>query len=352
MTASRSYRVGWLPADNEQYNYPFIGAPLLWGAGGAEVSIELLRDAEIATAPADCLVVSYDKLQLLERLNDAQLRRTIVWANNDQACLPCEVVPWLSKIGICFRGVDFVDPDKHRLIYPGNMAHLPASNETPQRRSISDSDLSKIRMLCGPGLAPRVLDSSRIAASSVSQRARGDVVVFAGTLHYGACVGVTAHRRAAIDAVMWFLADTGLPGAVYVTTGAHRALQFADYMQLLLNASVAVSPMGNGEYCYRDFEAGAAGCAVFKPWRHAAYTFPEPRIWAGQTELQMMPEWTDIAWPVERLLPAVCADAVSAGTRHYAAYADDLDYAKCLDVVQARFVSAIEELVLSNPLVG
>jgi len=44
-----------------------------------------------------------------------------------------------------------------------------------------------------------------------------------------------------------------------------RRLPFPDYWQKLLSVSVAVSPWGLGEACWRDWDTLLAGCAVVKP---------------------------------------------------------------------------------------
>jgi len=87
---------------------------------------------------------------------------------------------------------------------------------------------------------------------------------FAGTTKYSApgvsVPWITDHRTRCADNV----ARLGRSG-LSVASFRDRKLPLPEYLDMLLETKIALSPFGWGEFCYRDYEALLCGCIVVKP---------------------------------------------------------------------------------------
>ncbi|EFN56605.1 hypothetical protein CHLNCDRAFT_144359 [Chlorella variabilis] len=91
-------------------------------------------------------------------------------------------------------------------------------------------------------------------------------VTFIGKLEYEAKTavsGVTAHRMAAVKALSAFRDKSGHQYKVYVPQG--ERLEYHDYIGLLKQSKIVISPWGWGEWSHKDFEILMSGCVVVKP---------------------------------------------------------------------------------------
>ncbi|KAL4444179.1 hypothetical protein ABPG75_011916 [Micractinium tetrahymenae] len=91
-------------------------------------------------------------------------------------------------------------------------------------------------------------------------------VTFIGKLEYEAKAevsGVTIHRQAAVKALSAFRDKWGHKYKVYVPQG--ERLDYHEYIQLLKQSKLVLSPWGWGEWSHKDFEILMSGCVVIKP---------------------------------------------------------------------------------------
>ncbi|PSC76930.1 hypothetical protein C2E20_0555 [Micractinium conductrix] len=91
-------------------------------------------------------------------------------------------------------------------------------------------------------------------------------VTFIGKLEYEAKAevsGVTTHRQAAVKALSAFRDKWGHQYKVYVPQG--ERLEYHEYIALLKQSKLVLSPWGWGEWSHKDFEILMAGCLIIKP---------------------------------------------------------------------------------------
>lgn len=80
--------------------------------------------------------------------------------------------------------------------------------------------------------------------------------MFVGTCKYGS-EALSRHRFQCVEQLN--------SGGRNVIASDTRELKRPDYIEAMFESSIAVSPWGLGEKCYRDFEGVYAGCVVIKP---------------------------------------------------------------------------------------
>ena len=114
---------------------------------------------------------------------------------------------------------------------------------------------------------------------------------FAGCCEYSGSE-IETHRRAALRiAQEW-------PGPA--TSGNGRPFHGQDYLNVLRDTKVVLSPWGLGEACYRDYEALAAGCVLVKPYTGHVYCVPDIYV-AGATYVPCSVDLSD----VEEIIAAI-----------------------------------------------
>lgn len=90
-------------------------------------------------------------------------------------------------------------------------------------------------------------------------------------LHYAAYADYTPseelcrHREAAFVAVNGLMRTVHLSAVLARSFEDTRALDTTVYWQTMCQSKVVISPWGWGEYCYRDYEALAAGATLVRP---------------------------------------------------------------------------------------
>lgn len=138
--------------------------------------------------------------------------------------------------------------------------------EKPQIPELTQEDLAKIK----PGfnffhyrhIEPFV-EFAKFAKLKPVQDRNTDLF-FAGTIEYDTSSGagrwITRHRQKCLENIT-MLGKQGLK----VVTAGHRAYTQKEYMAIMADTKVILSPFGWGEFCYRDYEALLLGCRVYKP---------------------------------------------------------------------------------------
>jgi len=78
-------------------------------------------------------------------------------------------------------------------------------------------------------------------------------------------------------------------------------LPYQEYIQSLYQSKMALSPFGQGEVCYRDFEIFEFGVAMIKPTMNMVNTSPNPYI-PNETYIPVDLEWKDLNETVLKML--------------------------------------------------
>jgi len=78
-------------------------------------------------------------------------------------------------------------------------------------------------------------------------------------------------------------------------------LPYQEYIQSLYQSKMALSPFGQGEVCYRDFEIFEFGVAMIKPTMDIVNTEPNPYI-ANETYIPVDVDWKNLNEVVQKML--------------------------------------------------
>tara|TARA_R110000868_G_scaffold345426_1_gene606546 strand:+ start:8666 stop:9712 length:1047 start_codon:yes stop_codon:yes gene_type:complete len=78
-------------------------------------------------------------------------------------------------------------------------------------------------------------------------------------------------------------------------------LPYNEYVEVLKNSKLAISPYGMGEVCYRDFELMEFGTAMIKPNMSDIITTPDYYI-DEKTYFAVKPDWSNLNEKIEYLL--------------------------------------------------
>lgn len=155
------------------------------------------------------------------------------------------------------------------------MEHAIPGNVPPKPVAGWLSYIHLPRMAPAVAIAKKILRKGRIGT-------RRPQAWFAGTTRYGAGVLagilITAHREA--------------------VAGHGASVPLHKYLSAMREASVALSPFGWGEACWRDWEAMLCGCAVVKPacpWVRSA-----TGLYQGDRLVWCWPGWGDIEAAIEK----------------------------------------------------
>ena len=74
-----------------------------------------------------------------------------------------------------------------------------------------------------------------------------------------------------------------------------------EYLQLLYNSKLAISPFGMGEVCFRDFELMQFGTLMLKPNMSNINTYPNPYI-ENKTYIPINSDWSNLEEEIEKIL--------------------------------------------------
>ena len=74
-----------------------------------------------------------------------------------------------------------------------------------------------------------------------------------------------------------------------------------EYLQLLYDSKLAISPFGMGEVCFRDFELMQFGTLMLKPSMSNISTYPNPYI-ENKTYVPINPDWSNLKEEIEKIL--------------------------------------------------
>ena len=78
-------------------------------------------------------------------------------------------------------------------------------------------------------------------------------------------------------------------------------LPFEEYIKVLHNSKLSLSPFGMGEICFRDFECMQWGTVIVKPNMNMVRTKPNIYI-EDETYISVKPDWSDLNEVVEKVL--------------------------------------------------
>jgi hypothetical protein len=99
--------------------------------------------------------------------------------------------------------------------------------------------------------------------------------------------GVRGHRQAAEAQILAMTEKYNLTCFV-----EERKMRFADYVDVLRNTKVFISPFGLGEFSGKDYEAVLAGALVVKPLASALKSYPN--IYTRQMMLETRVDFSDL----------------------------------------------------------
>jgi hypothetical protein len=80
-----------------------------------------------------------------------------------------------------------------------------------------------------------------------------------------------------------------------------KKLPFQDYIEKLANSKVCISPFGQGELCFRDFEAMLTGTILIRPDQSNVVTSPNIFV-EGETYIGCKLDWSDLEEKIENTL--------------------------------------------------
>ena len=80
-----------------------------------------------------------------------------------------------------------------------------------------------------------------------------------------------------------------------------KKLPFQDYIEKLANSKVCISPFGQGELCFRDFEAMLTGTILIRPDQSNVITSPSI-FEEGETYIGCKLDWSDLEEKIENTL--------------------------------------------------
>lgn len=110
-------------------------------------------------------------------------------------------------------------------------------------------------------------------------------------LHFAGCTSykretITFHRRLAVIKAKQLK-------CVKVDVSGGRKYRKGEYMKMLKNTKIVLSPWGFGEACYRDYEAMYMGCILLKP--DSSYVKCWPEIYLNnKTYVPCKPDFSDL----------------------------------------------------------
>ena len=78
-------------------------------------------------------------------------------------------------------------------------------------------------------------------------------------------------------------------------------LPFEEYINILYNSKIALSPFGMGEVCFRDFECAQFGTMIIKPNMSKVRTIPNVYV-DGETYIAVNYDWSDLEEKIEKVL--------------------------------------------------
>jgi len=78
-------------------------------------------------------------------------------------------------------------------------------------------------------------------------------------------------------------------------------LPFKEYIKVLYNSKLSLSPFGMGEACFRDFECMQWGTAIVKPNMNMVRTKPNIYI-EDETYISVKPDWSDLEEKTKKVL--------------------------------------------------
>jgi hypothetical protein len=228
---------------------------------------------------------------------------------------------------------------KHGALVPDLMRTAPrryttevlyAGRDMPAREPLTAEQAAKVVVWLNFGQYDRMKPWAARAAKFRPSDVRSTDVMFMGGVDRNE-PGVTAHRKACVAALR------KLPPTMHVVCREGRPMRQQDYMAMACDSKIMVSPWGYGEYCFRDWEAMAAGAVLVKPAQ--PHVVGAPTLADGVNCVFCRPDFAD--------LEAVCAD-ILARPRVYDSIrwtaAEEVVYFWRSSTVVERFAGVLDRL--------
>lgn len=116
--------------------------------------------------------------------------------------------------------------------------------------------------------------------------------------HYDFCyIASRLSETAAIHRKQFFLRASAFGKNKVVS---ERPIERSEWLNLLKNTKVCISPWGYGEMCYRDFDAIYCGCVLLKPFSDFLYSYPN--IYDAKYYISCKPDGSDLVTKVNEIL--------------------------------------------------
>lgn len=230
---------------------------------------------------------------LTEAVLDEISAPVIVYGAQDSAAMPRGKHTLFAdpRVKLIWKGSRYVDRKYHRAPVGDWRLHVldnPEGGKAPDREPPDQSLLDKIQVLWG-FLGGHHLVSNYHQLSFPTTRSLDLHCVL---IVPQACPYVRGHREAAVAAAARYL-QTGRSAIVAAAYDGWHPMTAPAYRSGLCNAYSCLSPWGNGEYCYRDYEALLCGALLLKP--DTAYAETWPPLEPGRHYIPVRTDFADVA---------------------------------------------------------
>lgn len=254
-------------------------------------SAKWLPDQVPEANAADVTVIhqSFATTEILDRFPD---RSVIVMERIDSAQLwtrdAAEHPAVMAMPKVCALRDDFLNEPYHRY----HECLIDRNAEHSRIKPISDTARAKV--LPGPNYGQYERFSRFLGHVPDFKADRSIDVMFAGSTERYTPL-VYRHRQtccAAIDV---------LGDHLNVLSARSKKYPLPVYDDLTRKSKIVVSPWGNGELCYRDFDAMWCGAVLVKPGSDHVRTQPQMFV-EGVTYFECSPDWSDLPQVVDLIL--------------------------------------------------
>ena len=264
--------------DSDDYDYMFLGANEILDKGksieesvdkGLKKCSEITGDYFIFEGnDSTSLIGSYE---ILANSNAMFLFKNQLLSNKEQYKTKSNLNKWFFGYSEDGVGYDIDDENWKKIKLSGwNLGYLKGDGFRPYQESFGEICVNKKVDLCA------IYQSFH--KENYEHKIRNDMFY-------------TNHRSGAWDVI----------GETPKYTFVKKRLPFNEYMQILYQSKMALSPFGMGELCYRDFEIMDVGVAMLKPDMSCINTTPNPFV-DGETYIKLKLDWSDLNESVLKFL--------------------------------------------------
>lgn len=219
--------------------------------------------------------------------NPKTLPPTILLERADSAIAWCRKIASWETIKLILKVGTLRDTSLHNFCYGRYHAAILRKTHIDPRIILNEEILKKYK----PGLSYLTYNVMEdFTKQTHTPKTKG--VFFAGTTFYPNEECVSSHRN--------YLCKK-LASRFDSTVIRSRALPRKEYLKLLSEHKVAISPWGYGEMAYRDYEAILSGCVLIKPNTDFVLCHPDIMI-SGKHYVECKPDWSDLNDKINQVL--------------------------------------------------